>query len=141
MRNAVSLASLVGLTLVTFGVFGVLAGPSAWAAGPLPALPSGPAAPATPAPASSAAPAAGQAGGADADAPGSDAPSALERVRRGIVLVERDGHLLGFGTVLGGDGRILTSLSALGQGDAAEIRYADGTTVHAKVAHKDAAWD
>jgi serine protease Do len=83
------------------------------------------------------APAAAVAGGA----PGSPAPSALERVRRGVVLLERDGHLLGFGTVLGGDGRILTSLSALGAGDTVDVRYADGAVVHAKVGHRDPTWD
>jgi serine protease Do len=72
---------------------------------------------------------------------GSPAPDALEKVRRGVVLIERDGHLLGFGTVLGDDGRILTSLSALGGSDAADVHYADGALVHAKVGHKDAAWD
>ncbi len=72
--------------------------------------------------------------------PGTPAPSTLDRVRRGVVLIERDGHLLGFGTVLGGDGRILTSLSTLG-GDTADIRYSDGTLVHAKVGHRDPTWD
>lgn len=74
-------------------------------------------------------------------APAVAAVSAIERVRRGVVLIERDGRLLGFGTVLGGDGRILTSLSALGPGDAADIRYADGAVVHAKVGHRDPTWD
>jgi serine protease Do len=77
----------------------------------------------------------------DAAPAGSPAPSMLERVRRGVVLVERDGRLLGFGTVLAGDGRILTSLSSLAGGDAVEIQYADGAVVHAKVGHRDAAWD
>lgn len=74
-------------------------------------------------------------------APGTPAPDVLERVRRGVVLIERDGKLLGFGTVLGGDGRILTSLSALGASDKADVHYADGALVHAQVGHKDAAWD
>jgi serine protease Do len=62
-------------------------------------------------------------------------------VRRGVVLIERDGKLLGFGTVLAGDGRILTSLSALGASDKVDVHYADGALVHAQVGHKDAAWD
>jgi serine protease Do len=65
-------------------------------------------------------------------------------VRRGVVLIERDGRFLGFGTVLGGDGRILTSLSALGTGaqsDNANVRYSDGTVVPARVGHRDPTWD
>jgi serine protease Do len=65
----------------------------------------------------------------------------MERVKRGVVLIERDGRLLGFGTVLSGDGRILTSSSAIGAGDTADIRYSDGALVHAKVGHRDPAWD
>jgi serine protease Do len=90
-----------------------------------------------PGPAQAAAPAAAAA----PTAPGTPAPDALERVRRGVVLIERDGKLLGFGTVLGGDGRILTSLSALGASDKVDVHYADGALVHAQVGHKDAAWD
>jgi len=93
-----------------------------------------------------AAPAPAAAPAADATPAGSTAPSMVERVRRGVVLVERDGRLLGFGTVLAGDGRILTSLSALALdsqrgGDAVDVQYADGAVVHAKVRHRDAAWD
>ena len=77
----------------------------------------------------------------DATPPDGPTASVIEKVRRGVVLVERDGHLLGFGTVLGGDGRILTSLSALGAGDVADVRYADGTVVHAKIGHRDPTWD
>ena len=94
----------------------------------------------------------------DAAPAGSPAPSVLERVRRGVVLIERDGRLLGFGTVLAGDGRILTSLSALGPesktsdkagekaeaksaGDTLDVRYADGAVVHARIGHRDPTWD
>ena len=77
----------------------------------------------------------------NAPPPGGPAPSVVERVRRGVVLIERDGRLLGFGTVLGGDGRILTSLSALGAGEGADVRYADGAVVHAKLGHRDPTWD
>ncbi len=65
----------------------------------------------------------------------------LEKVTRGVVTVERDGRILAVGTVLLGDGRVLTSLSALGGSDTADVRYADGTSVHAKVVHRDKAWD
>ena len=71
---------------------------------------------------------------------------AAERLSRGIVTVERDGHVLGVGAVLSGDGdgRILTSLSALNVArgsETADVRYADGTVVHARVGHRDAVWD
>jgi serine protease Do len=100
------------------------------AAGPLPSLPGG------------AAPAAAPDAASAEEAPaGTEVPSALERVRRGVVVVERDGRLLGFGTVLSGDGRILTSLSMVGPGDAVDVRYADGAVFHARVAHRDPAWD
>ena len=81
----------------------------------------------------------------DSTPAGSPAPSALDRVRRGVVLVERDGRLLGFGTVLAGDGRILTSLSALAvdpqHPGEVDVRYADGAVVHARVGHRDPTWD
>jgi serine protease Do len=60
-----------------------------------------------------------------------------EHVRRGVVAIERNGVPLAIGTVLGGDGRILTALSGLGGAEGADVRYADGTTVHAKVGHAD----
>lgn len=64
-----------------------------------------------------------------------------ERVTRGVVTLEREGRLLGMGTVLLGDGRVLTALSALGGSDLADVRYADGSAVHAKIGHRDKAWD
>jgi serine protease Do len=64
-----------------------------------------------------------------------------ERLRQALVAVEVGGRATGVGVVLEGDGRILTALSALGTGDTADVRYADGHTVHARVGHKDATWD
>jgi S1-C subfamily serine protease len=60
-----------------------------------------------------------------------------ERVRRGVVAIEHNGIPQAIGTVLGGDGRILTALSGLSGSDGADVRYADGTAVHAKVAQSD----
>jgi S1-C subfamily serine protease len=77
----------------------------------------------------------------------SEPPSAMaardlyEHVRRGVVAVERNGVPLAIGTVLDGDGRILTSLSGLGGADAADIRYADGTTARAKIGSGDKEFD
>ncbi len=64
-----------------------------------------------------------------------------ERARLGIVTIVVSGRTTGLGAVLGGDGRILSALSALRGGDHAEVRYADGHVVHVRVGHKDAAWD
>jgi serine protease Do len=142
MRNVLSARSLAAASALAIA----LVAPSfARAAGPLPALP-GEAPARAPATAPAAPAAAESSGGASAGnaAPGAAASAPtnpLERVRRGIVLVEREGRLVGFGTVLDGDGRVLTALSAIGAGDTADVRYADGTVVRAKVGHKDASWD
>jgi serine protease Do len=48
---------------------------------------------------------------------------------------------MAIGTVLSRDGRVLTSLSALGSVETPEIRYADNTVVRAKLGHKDKTWD
>jgi serine protease Do len=64
-----------------------------------------------------------------------------EHVRRSIVALERNGVPLAIGTVLDGDGRILTSLSGLGGADGADVRYADGTIVRARVGNGDKASD
>lgn len=65
----------------------------------------------------------------------------LTQLRRGVVQVEQSGIPKGVGTVLSKDGRVLTSLSALGGVDAVDIRYADNSVVKAKVGNKDKAWD
>lgn len=86
--------------------------------------------------------AAGTAGGlrSGLSVPGS--PQQLyEHVRRSVVAVERNGIPLAIGTVLDGDGRILTALSGLGGVESADVRYADGTTVRAKIGQQDRATD
>lgn len=64
-----------------------------------------------------------------------------EKVQRGVVTIERAGTVLGIGTVLANDGRILTALSPLGTGNDLDIKYADGTTSKVKVGHHDRTWD
>jgi serine protease Do len=58
-----------------------------------------------------------------------------------VAVIERGGLPVAIGTVLGSDGRILTALSGLGGTEGADVRYADGTTVHAKLGHSDKATD
>lgn len=67
--------------------------------------------------------------------------SPLERARRGVVTIERAGEIVGMGSVLSGDGRVLTALSTLGDGNGIDIRYADGSVVHARTGHSDRIWD
>jgi serine protease Do len=65
-----------------------------------------------------------------------------QRISRGVTTVERDGRVLEVGTVLFNfGGRILTALSPLGGSDTADVRYSDGSVVHARVGHRDRAWD
>jgi serine protease Do len=105
-----------------------------------PALPPLPASETSASGASATPPAAEDRQGATTSAAAS-AQQLYEHLRRGVVALERNGVPLAIGTVLGGDGRILTSWSGLGGLDATDIRYADGTTVHAKVGHGDKAAD
>jgi serine protease Do len=58
-----------------------------------------------------------------------------------VTTVERDGRVLSVGIVLSGDGRILTALSSVGSAETADVRYSDGSVIHARVGHKDKAWD
>lgn len=64
-----------------------------------------------------------------------------EKVQRGVVTIERAGTVLGIGTVLANDGRVLTALSPLGTGNDLDVKYADGTTAKVKVGHHDRTWD
>jgi len=67
---------------------------------------------------------------------------AADRIRQAIVTVEVPGRgVTGVAIVLEQDGRMLTSLAAVGPGDAADVRYPDGHTVHTRAAHKDAVLD
>ena len=59
----------------------------------------------------------------------------------GVVTLERGGKVLGLGTVLNGDGRILSALSAVAPGTGVVARYSDGKTVTLRVGHADAASD
>ncbi len=68
-------------------------------------------------------------------------PSTTERARRGVVSLERANRPVALGFVLGGDGRILSSLSPLGDGNGLDARYADGSIVHVRVGHSDRTWD
>lgn len=75
---------------------------------------------------------------AEADSPKEDP---TEQARRGVVMIERAGEVVGMGTVLGEDGRILTALSPLSDGNNLAIRYPDGSSTKAKVGHGSRLWD
>jgi serine protease Do len=65
----------------------------------------------------------------------------LERARRGVVVLEKQGRQLCLGFVLAADGRVLSNLSALGDGNGIDARYADGSVVNVRVGHSDRTWD
>lgn len=119
---------LTGIALVGGESLLSAAGPA-----PLPALPPNGGAPAPAAPGGPAAQAPAE--GGDVKGPVSDEP------KKGIVLVEQGGRLLGIGTILKGDGRVLTSLTALGGLEQVDVRYTDGTVTRARLGHKDRTWD
>jgi serine protease Do len=76
-----------------------------------------------------------------ADAADTSTGGPFERARQGVVVLERGGKVIGVGSVLDGDGRILTALSSLAHGNAIDARYADGSVARVKVGHSDRAWD
>lgn len=78
-----------------------------------------------------------------ATAPAAAAPTLdpVEKARRGVVTLERAGEVIGLGTVLKDDGRIITALSPLGDGNNIDVRYADGSLVRSKMGHSDRVWD
>lgn len=82
-------------------------------------------------------------GGGPTPAPSAAPAPAVDAnvLRKGIVQVEQGGRPIAIGTVLSRDGRVLTSLSGLGNVTEPELRYADGSVVKAKVGHKDKGWD
>ncbi|MFO0679983.1 MAG: PDZ domain-containing protein [Polyangiaceae bacterium] len=67
--------------------------------------------------------------------------AAQEAARRGVVSIERDGKTLSAGIVLAGDGRVVTSWTGLAGATLVDVRYVDGSVVHARVGHKDPTWD
>jgi len=65
----------------------------------------------------------------------------LEAALQGVVMLERAGRPLAVGTLLNGDGRILTALSPLTHGNQIDARYPDGRVLHVKLSYSDRAWD
>ncbi|MEO8900691.1 MAG: PDZ domain-containing protein [Polyangiaceae bacterium] len=59
----------------------------------------------------------------------------------GTVRLERAGRPIAIGTLLSGDGRILTALSPLTHGNQIDARYPEGQLVHVRVSHVDRGWD
>jgi serine protease Do len=78
---------------------------------------------------------------AQAKAPAPTPVNASESAANGVVTLERGGKVLGVGTVLNGDGRILSALSAVAPGTGVQARYPDGKTVTVRVGHADVASD
>jgi S1-C subfamily serine protease len=72
-------------------------------------------------------------------APGSPPPpvTAAFSPGSGIVVLERGGKVLGVGTILNLDGRILTALSTLVDARPVDVRYADGGRATARIGHAD----
>lgn len=68
-------------------------------------------------------------------------PNTVQRARHGVVVLERQGRPLALGTVLDGDGRILTALSPLASGNFLSARYHDGSVAQLKLVHSDRGWD
>jgi serine protease Do len=56
-------------------------------------------------------------------------------------MLERQGKPIALGTVLKGDGRILTALSSIGHGNNIDARFADGSVSQVRLGHSDRAWD
>ena len=65
----------------------------------------------------------------------------LEAALQGVVMLERAARPLAVGTLLNGDGRILTALSPLTHGNQIDARYPDGRVVHLRLSYSDRAWD
>ncbi|MEO6603471.1 MAG: S1C family serine protease [Polyangiaceae bacterium] len=58
-----------------------------------------------------------------------------------VVMLERAGRPIGVGTLLSGDGRILTALSPLTHGNLIDAHYPEGQIVRVKLSHSSRAWD
>jgi len=64
-------------------------------------------------------------------------PSPATPDRSGVVLVEQGGRVVALGTVLNGDGRVVTASSRLGEQLPVLLRYANGKLEVARVGHSD----
>jgi len=89
--------------------------------------------PALPAAAGSSAPEARAAAVADRKAPASAALD-IASLREGLVVVEQMKRPVAMGLVLAGDGRVVTALSALGNGNSLTARYANGSEKRLRMA-------
>ncbi len=56
-------------------------------------------------------------------------------------MLERAGRPIGIGTLLNGDGRILTALSPLTHGNLIDAHYPEGQIIRVKLSRADRAWD
>ena len=56
-------------------------------------------------------------------------------------MLERGGRPIGIGTLLSGDGRILTALSPLTHGNQIDAHYPEGQVIRVRISHSDRAWD
>jgi S1-C subfamily serine protease len=61
--------------------------------------------------------------------------------RAGVVLIEQAGRVVALGTLLNGDGRILTALSRLTLPGQIFVRYESGNLLSARLGHSDASRD
>ena len=71
--------------------------------------------------------------------PGAKNP--VEAAVQQVVMLERAGRPIGIGTLLNGDGRILTALSPLTHGNQIDAHYPEGQIVRVKLSHSSRAWD
>ncbi|MEO6599976.1 MAG: S1C family serine protease [Polyangiaceae bacterium] len=58
-----------------------------------------------------------------------------------VVMLERAGRPIGVGTLLNGDGRVLTALSPLTHGNMIDAHYPEGQIVRVKLSYASRAWD
>lgn len=65
----------------------------------------------------------------------------MEAALQQVVMLERAGRPIGVGTLLSGDGRILTALSPLTHGNSIDAHYPEGQVVRVKLSHSNRAWD
>ena len=71
--------------------------------------------------------------------PGAKNP--IEAAVQQVVMLERAGRPIGIGTLLNGDGRILTALSPLTHDNLIDAHYPEGQIVRVKLSYASRAWD